>query len=199
VSIRSLLLICTFVSFAINLLGPFYALYLEHFHVDIFMISLITAANPISKVFFGSIYSLFSKKYKFELEAFFFSLILISIAYLGFAFAQSVSHIFIIQILIGLSDAIRIPTENYLLTKRTTDDNCKYHFSLKSIGTDLAVVVSLLSGGLIVKNFGFDALFYIMSGITLVPTIAIGWKIFTSKRLITTKTKNLLYPESILE
>ena len=32
---------------------------------------------------------MFSKKYKFELEAFLFSLILISIAYLGFAFAQN--------------------------------------------------------------------------------------------------------------
>jgi predicted MFS family arabinose efflux permease len=181
VSIRSLLLICTFVSFAINLLGPFYALYLEHFHVDIFMISLITAANPVSKVFFGSVYSMFSKKYKFELEAFFFSLILISIAYLGFAIAQSVSHIFVIQIMIGLSDAIRIPTENYLLTRNTTNNNCKYHFSLKSIGTDFAVVISLLSGGLIVKNFGFDALFYIMSGITLIPTVAIGWKILNNR------------------
>jgi MFS family permease len=181
VSIRSLLLICTFVSFAINLLGPFYALYLEHFHVDIFMISLITAANPVSKVFFGSLYSIFSKKYKLELETFFFSLILISIAYLGFAFAQSVFHIFVIQIMIGLSDAIRIPTENYLLTRNTTNNNCKYHFSLKSIGTDFAVVISLLSGGLIVKNFGFDALFYIMSGITLIPTVAIGWKILNNR------------------
>jgi MFS family permease len=181
VSIRSLLLICTFVSFAINLLGPFYALYLEHFHVDIFMISLITAANPVSKVFFGSLYSIFSKKYKLELETFFFSLILISIAYLGFAFAQSVFHIFVIQIMIGLSDAIRIPTENYLLTRNTTNNNCKYHFSLKSIGTDFAVVISLLCGGLIVKNFGFDALFYIMSAITIIPTIAIGWKISNNR------------------
>lgn len=96
------------------------------------------------------------------MEVFFFSLILISIAYLGFAFAQSLIHIFMIQIMIGLSDAIRIPTENYLLSSNTSDDNCKYHFSLKSIGTDFAVVVSLLSGGLIVKNFGFDALFYII-------------------------------------
>jgi MFS family permease len=177
VSIRSLLLICTFVSFAINLLGPFYALYLEHFHVDIFMISLITAANPVSKVFFGWLYSIFSKTYKFELEAFFLSLILISIGYLGFAFAQSVAHIFAIQIIIGLSDAIRIPTENYLLTTNTTDDNCKYHFSLKSIGTDFAVVISLLCGGLIVKNFGFNILFYIMTGINLIPAVAIGFKI----------------------
>lgn len=184
-STRSLLLICTFVSFAINLLGPFYALYLEHFHVDIFMISLITAANPVSKVFFGSVYSMFSKKYKFELEAFLFSLILISMAYLGFAFAQSIFHIFMIQIIIGLSDTIRIPTENYLLTKNATEDNCKYHFSLKSIGTDFAVVISLLSGGLIVKNFGFNVLFYIMSGITMIPTTAIGWKIFYKGKLDT--------------
>jgi MFS family permease len=183
VSIRSLLLVCTFVSFAINLLGPFYALYLEHFHVDIFMISLITAANPVSKVFFGSLYSLYSKKYKLELEAFFFSLILISVAYLGFVFAQSVAHIFAIQIIIGLSDAIRIPTENYLLTQNTTDDDCKYHFSLKSIGADFAVVISLLSGGLIVKNFGFDPLFYIMSGITLIPALAIGFKIFKTSQV----------------
>jgi predicted MFS family arabinose efflux permease len=195
VSIRSLLLICTFVSFAINLLGPFYALYLEHFHVDIFMISLITAANPISKVFFGWLYSLFSKKYKFELEAFFLSLVLISITYLGFAFAQSILHIFVIQIVIGLSDAIRIPTENYLLTKNTDDSNCKYHFSLKSIGSDFAIVMSLLSGGLIVKNFGFEILFYIMSGITLVPAVAIGWKIFTSNQSMPSHSNNLLDPQ----
>ena len=182
-STRSLLLICTFVSFAINLLGPFYALYLEHFHVDIFMISLITATNPVSKVLFGSIYSMFSRKYKFELEAFLFSLLLISLAYLGFAFAKSIFHIFMIQIVIGFSDAIRIPTENYLLTKNTNQDNCKYHFSLKSIGTDFAVVVSLICGGLIVKNFGFNVLFYIMSGITIIPTVAIGWKIFCNKKL----------------
>jgi MFS family permease len=192
VSIRSLLLVCTFVSFAINLLGPFYALYLEHFHVDIFMVSLITAANPISKVFFGWLYSIFSKKYKFELEAFFVSLALISIAYLGFAFAQNIYHIFLIQIIIGLSDAIRIPTENYLLTRNTTNDNCKYHFSIKSIGTDFAVVISLLSGGLIVKNFGFDALFYVMSSITLIPTFAIGWKIFTSKQSHLSLARELL-------
>ena len=117
----------------------------------------------------------------FDLESFFISLVLISIAYLGFTFAQNIMHIFIIQIIIGFSDAIRIPTENYLLTTNTNNDNCKYNFSLKSIGTDFAVVVSLICGGLIVKSFSFNVLFYIMSGVTLIPALAIAWKIFDTQ------------------
>jgi MFS family permease len=191
VNTRNLILICTFVSFAVNLLGPFYAIYLENFHIDFFMISLITATNPVSKVFFGWLYTIFSKKFQLDLEVFFFSLLLISVAYLGFAFATDVIHIFIVQIIIGLSDAIRVPTENYLLVKNTNDDNCKYHFSLKSIGCDLAVVISLLTGGLIVKNLGFESLFFIMAGITMITTIAIGYKILRNRNIIYSTPKTI--------
>ena len=182
VSFRSLIFICTFVSYAINLLGPFYAIYLEHFHVDIFMISMITAANPVSKIFFGGVYSFFSKHFHFDLEALLFSLILISLAYLGFGLSTSVIHILAVQIVIGASDAVRVPTENFLLSQSTSSEKCKYHFTLKSIGTDIAVVASLLSGGFIVNNFGFSVLFYVMSAVTTIPILAIGWKILDLRR-----------------
>jgi predicted MFS family arabinose efflux permease len=145
------------------------------------MISLITAANPIAKIFFGSIYSIFAKHFHFDLEAMFFSLILICFAYLGFGFSTSVMHIFVVQIIIGASDAIRVPTENYLLSQSTNTDKCKYHFTLKSIGSDIAVVASLLSGGFIVTNFGFSSLFYIMSAMTLIPTLAMGYKLYDNR------------------
>jgi predicted MFS family arabinose efflux permease len=191
VNTRNLILICTFVSFAINLLGPFYAIYLENFHIDFFMISLITATNPISKVFFGWVYTIFAKYHKFDIEVFFTSLVLITIAYLGFAFASNIIHIFIVQIIIGMSDAIRIPTENYLLSTNTTKENCKYHFTLKSIGCDFSVVISLLTGGLIVKNFGFVNLFYIMALITMIPAIAVGYKILRNKKYFYTDPKTI--------
>ena len=152
---------------------------------------MVTAANPMSKILFGSLYSLFSKYFNFDLEALFFSLILICIAYLGFGFSTSVIHIFIVQIIIGASDAVRVPTENFLLSQSTSSEHCKYHFTLKSIGSDIAIVASLLSGGFIVNNYGFSILFYIMSFITMIPTIAIGWKILKMKKTSNHYEQNL--------
>ena len=166
--LKYLLLINSFSVSAVNLLGPFFALYLQGINASITDIGRVSAWYVIVMGSFTYLLSRFENKKVSAGYFFIIGFLLRALGWTGYMFATDISHFYIIQAVIAISDAFGAPAYNLLYS--TYLDKGKYasEWGLSISINALIMAISVYGGSVIVEYLGFTALFAIMVVFSLI-------------------------------
>lgn len=158
---------------AANAVGPLYALYVATIDKSIFSISLSWSAFLISVIIFTLTVakwgdSILEKEYLlmsgFTLRA---------VSWILFIFATNLTHLILIQIILGIGEALGGPAFDAIVAKHLDDGKQIREYSHLKIITYIAMTIGTLLGGFIVSKFGFNYLFLLMSFLAIISFVGI--------------------------
>lgn len=166
--LKVLLIINSIFVLAGNLLGPLYAVYIESIGGSIAVVSgtwsvmlfTVTIVNLIMIKYGDRV-----KKHSLYLIAGF---ALRSAAWLGFVFAGSILSIVILQIIVGIGEAVGSTGFDAIFAEHLDKSGHIRDYAAWKTISNIIAAFSALIGGFIVTLHGFDPMFYFMSGIALI-------------------------------
>ena len=98
-------------------------------------------------------------------------IILMSIAYVGFAFSHSVFLLFAFYILVGIGMGVASPAKYSLFTEHIDKNKATMEWSLYDTAILIGIASATALGGFIASLYGFTFLFILASVINLLGTI----------------------------
>lgn len=172
-SLKLLLIINSFFVFAGNLIGPLYAVYIEGLGGSIAVASGTWSVMLLTTTLinFGLIrYGDKVKQHEYYLIAGF---VFRALAWIGFVYAGSISAIIILQILIGIGEAVGSTGFDTIFAEHLDkSSHIKDYAVWKTIANVLAAIATMI-GGLVVTYYGFAPMFSFMA------IVAISCALFT--------------------
>jgi len=161
--IQIILINSIFWSFAGGMLGPIYAIFVREIGGDI----LITGSAYAAFAFTSGFMMLFTGKIADSVKKPEYILILGTflgfLGNAGYLLVSNITHLFIVQIILGVSGSLSVPVIDGLFSRYSEQKKTFLEWgtweSLWLIGTAIAALI----GSFIVQNFGFKELFVSMS------------------------------------
>lgn len=161
-ALRILLLTNGMVLFAVAMFAPIYAVFVEKIGGDLldasYAYGVFAAAAGIVSLFSGRISDLVNKK-TVVIAGYF----LIGLGFLGYIWVDSVTDLLIVQVIIGIGEAIYSPSFDALYSKHLDHGKSASEWGAWESLNYFSITLGAVGGGLIVKHFGFDTMFLIMS------------------------------------
>lgn len=154
--------------FAAGLLGPLYAVYLHSLSFDVLVISITWAVFLGSTFIFTFIVARIGdglKRKKYWLLAGF---LLRAIAWFSFIFVSDIQGIVLIQILLGLGEAVGSPAFDSIFAEHLDKGLHMRDYADWKLVANGTTAIGAVVGGVIVTTFGFDWLFGIMGILALI-------------------------------
>lgn len=159
--------------FAASLLGPLYAVFVETIDKSISSISLSWAAFLLS----GTFFMLLVRKYGdriLETEYLLLAGFLVrAIAWFSFPFISTISMLILLQILLGLGEALGSPAYETLFAKHLDKNHNIEEYSDWKLIVNFSNAFAILLGGYIIEMYGFTPLFILMGGLALLSFMGI--------------------------
>lgn len=164
-SLRILIMLNMTITFVIGVFAPFYAVFVVKIGGDIAFAGLSWAVFGI----ISGVLTLFFTKWELRVTE---QELLLALGYfirgivfLSYAFMSSMSQLILTQILWGVAAAIGVPAFDAVYSKHTSRDGSIAEWGglegISSIATGTAALV----GGLVIQSFGFQPIFFVMSGV----------------------------------
>ncbi len=153
--------------FASMLLGPLYAVYVESIDKNILFVSITWAVFLASATFFTFIVSQKGDSIKEKEYLLMGGFLIRSISWILFIFIGSIFHLILVQIFLGLGEALGNPSFDAIFAQHLDEGMQIKEYSAWKLVVNGATAIATIIGGLIVVNFGFEALFIIMSLLAL--------------------------------
>ncbi len=151
-----------------SLFGPLYAIYVQGLDNKIVTVSLSWAVFMISSTFFMYFVSKYGDKVKEQEYLLAGGFLVRAIAWLGYLFVTNITGLILIQIVLGLGEALGTPAWNAIFAKHLDGHKEIMDYSNWNIINNLLVALSTVLGGILVTYFGFSILFVAMSMLALV-------------------------------
>lgn len=156
-----------------SLLGPLYAVYVQKFQSGVLAISVSWSAFIISATFFIYLLSKIGDRFK-EKEYFLLAGYLIrALAWFLFIFIGNIWSLVILQIFLGLGEALGTPTFEAIFAEHLDQGKFLAEYSNWKLITNIVLAIGTLAGGIIVAKFGFTPLFLAMSALSAVSFIGV--------------------------
>jgi len=149
--------------FANNLIGPLFALYLQGFHANPITISITWAVFIFFSSLFSYIFSRFGDKIPEQEYALMAGFLIRAIVWFLYIFTNSISMIIVLQVVLGLGEALGSPSFDTILAKHLDDGHQMAQYSTWRVISNLAIAAATVAGGFVVSYLGFQTLFIIMS------------------------------------
>lgn len=166
-ALKTLFLYNSIFVFAGNLLGPLYAVYIQKFDINVFSISIIWAIFILFTTVFTFLFSKIGDRVK-EKEYFLMAGFLVrSLAWILYIFANSISFIIVIQIILALGEALGSPSFDAILSEHIDKGFCMSEYSTWKIISNFSIALATVVGGYVVFKLGFPILFLSMSLLAL--------------------------------
>lgn len=169
--------------FGEGLFGPLLPVYAERVGGDILD---ITWAWSIYLIVAGTLYIVFGQRLrnsKNKEKVMIFGYILNTIFTFSYILVQNTTGLFIVQIGIGVSEALSTPAWESLFAKTLEDPEDSFLWGLASGHTHLVTGIAVAIGGLIAHYVSFDALFIIMGVIQIAATIVQARILYIQKKI----------------
>ncbi len=168
---KILLYVSLIASFAIGLLGPIYAIFVEEIGGSILdagiayaIFSIFTGILIIS---FGSTKFFARNTRKIVVLGYF----ILALGNLGYLLVKSPIHLFIVQVVLGIAVGILEPAWDSIYAARLSEkQECK-RWSLWSGSTYFLVGIAAIFGGFLASTFSFKILFLIMGALSVISAI----------------------------
>ncbi len=157
--------------FATGLLGPIYAVYVEGIGGD-----LITTgtAYSIYAIASGALIFFLSKwenHLKHKEKIMIFGYLLGCLGFLGYLFVGNATGLFIVQLILGLATAIRVPIFDSLYSKNLDRGKYTSEWGVWESLNLIFIGISAIAGAFIANAYGFDALFITMFAVSFLGAI----------------------------
>lgn len=158
-----ILLFCNFLGhFALGLLGPIYAIFVQHVGGDILEAGIAYAIYSISIgifVFLFGTSKFFADRIR-QMVVVGYSFL--ALGSLGYIFVQNTVQLFIIQIILGVAIGILDPSWSGIFSANMSEKKASKSWAIWSGSTNIVIGIAAILGGLIVTQFSFKTLFIIM-------------------------------------
>ena len=158
------------------MLAPIFAFFAEDIGASIFQVSLLATAFLFSKIIFTLIVRKFGDNIQEKEYLLLGGFFVRSIAWFSLVFVSSIPALFLIQILLGVGEALGNPAFDSIFAKHLDEGKQIKEYSEWGIVATLGAGIGTLVGGYIVTNYGFQPLFITMSIIALISFFGILFK-----------------------
>ncbi len=172
-ALRILLATNALVLLAGAMLGPIYAIYVEEIGGDILTASTAWAIFSIVAGIAVFILSKLEEKIKEKELMMVWGYAIMAVAYLGYLIVDVPWKLFIVQIIIGLGQAIYIPAFDGVYTKHLKRKKSVSQWGAWEATDYITAGVGALVGGLIATYLGFSVLFILMFLLCLISALFI--------------------------
>lgn len=160
---------------ATSLLGPLYALYVEKINKGILNISVSWAVFLISATIFTFIISKIGDHHR--KDGFLITGYLIrAVVWIMYIFVSNMPQLILLQILLGLGEAIGTPTFDAIFAEHLEDHHHVEEYSDWSLIRNISTALGTIGGGLVVSSFGFKPLFIFMAFFALISVFGIAFR-----------------------
>jgi len=157
--------------FGEGLLGPLFAIFAEKIGGDLLDITWAWAFYLITTgVCYFIVGKIFNKS-NYKNHVMIFGYVLNTILTFGYMFVHNSKQLFILQVGLGIAEALSAPIWDTLFATNMQDTDNTFHWSLASGHTHLVSGLAIAIGGLIANYISFNALFFTMGVIQLMATI----------------------------
>lgn len=158
------------------MLGPLYAIYVVKFVDGVTAVSISWAAFLISTSIFTLMVSRRGDEVNEKRSLLLAGYMIRIISWILLIFVNNLIALVFVQILLGLGESLGTPAFNAIFAEHL--DNYKYikEYSSWSLIANLASAAGILVGGAIVTALGFNALFLLMSALSLIAFFGIYLK-----------------------
>jgi len=180
-SLKTLFLFNGIFVFAASLLGPLYALYVEGLDHGVLSVSTTWAVFTISTTLFMYLLTKFGDKIKNKENLLLVGFVIRAIVWFSYSLIGNISSLIILQILLGLGEALGTPAYDSLLAEHLDRGKHISEFAKWKLISNLVGSVGTIIGGFTVTIFGFNPLFRLMSILAIISFIGI---IKSPKRLL---------------
>ncbi|MFC1454564.1 MFS transporter [Candidatus Undinarchaeota archaeon] len=153
---------------ALGFLGPIYAIFVGSIGGDILDASGAWAAFTFTTGILILLISKMEDKIKDKKKLIFSGYLLKSVAIAGYYFIAAPIHLFLVQIVLGMSEAISVPAYDYLYSKSIDSKKGASQWGLWEGFYNISIAISALIGGVIVTIYGFKILFVLMFLLSLI-------------------------------
>lgn len=159
--------------FANRLLGPLYAVFVEKFDVNVVSISSSWAIYMLS----ASVFTLIITKVGDRFAEYEYLLVvgyaIRILCWIGYIFVGSFFAFLVLQIILGLSEAIASPAFDTIFAKYLDKNKEVQEYATWKLYQNSALALSTFVGGLVVQFSSFETLFVLMSILAVVPIVYI--------------------------
>jgi len=157
--------------FISTLLGPLYALYVEGIKSTATAVSFSWAIFILSASVFLLFMSSNGDRFRNKALVITLSYLIRAVSWLILAHVTTFIGLLIVQVFIGLGDAMGGPTFDALLAENLDKSDHVHDYSDWRILSYLSMAAGTLVGGFIIDQYGFPTLFRIMACLTIIPTV----------------------------
>lgn len=161
-ALRILLLTNGMVLLASAMLAPIYAIFVDQIGGDIldasYAYGVFAAAAGLTSLVIGRISDKVNKKVVVIL-----GYLLMAVGFLAYTQVSTVQELLMVQIIIGIGEAIYSPAFDALYSKHLDHGRAGSEWGAWESLNYFSITIGAISGGLIVKYFGLDAMFLAMS------------------------------------
>jgi len=172
-SLKLLLSINSIFVIAANMLGPLYAVYIRNLGGSIEVVSGTWSVMLFTTTLVNFVLIRYGDRLK-EHEYFLIAgFIFRAIAWIGFTSASSILTIVILQVIVGLGEAVGSTGFDAIFAEHLDKASHIRDYAVWKTVSNIIVALATLVGGFIVASYGFKPMFYFMA------VIAIGCAIFT--------------------
>lgn len=150
------------------MLGPIYALFVERIGGDLLDASVAGALFALSAGIVSLLFGKLSDEVKHSDWVMILGYALIGLGFFLYLFVDSVLFLFVVQVLIGMGEAIYSPSFDKLYSFHLDDGKGGTEWGAWESMNYFTTAFGALVGGLIVSKFGFSAIFIIMAALCYV-------------------------------
>lgn len=180
-SLKILFLCNSIFVFSSHLFGPLYAVFVEKIGGGVIAISTSWSVFMLSATLTMFLVSKFGDRVKEKEYLLAGGFLLRALAWLGYLAVGNFTGLIVIQIILGIGEAIGTPAWSALFAKHLDNKHEVSDYSNWNILANAVSSVSTLLGGFIVTFFGFNSLFLIMAGLALFSFILV---LITPRRVL---------------
>lgn len=159
-----------------SLLGPLYAIFVSEIDNNILAVSITWSVFLLSTTLFIFIISKIGDQIKEKEYLMMAGYLVRAIAWFLFVFTTSISQLVVLQILLGLGEALGTPAFDAIFAEHLDSGKHIAEYSDWKMIQNIVLAIGALSGGLIVANFGFNVLFLLMSILAMLSFLGIYLK-----------------------
>lgn len=167
-ALLSLLVISGLFMFSFGMFSPIYALFVSEIGGDITVASNAWAVFSLSAGLLTFFAGRWENRIKETELGIVLSQFIISLAYLLLYFTEKIFFLYLSQIILGIGMAFFWPAFHSVYGQHVQRRKAAFQWSLYDGLAYLIPAGAAIAGGIIVNNYGFDAIFIIMSAVSFV-------------------------------
>ena len=172
-ALRIMLFTNALILIASAMLAPIYAIFVEKIGGDLLDASYASALYSLISGLGVYVMAKYSNKIKEKELVVVAGYIIIAIGFLAYLFVQNVWNLLFVQIIIGLGVALYSPPWDTIYSEHLSKTNETTQWGAWESVNHFTVALGSFIGGLVVSFFGFNALFILMSTLSLASAIYI--------------------------